>query len=82
LTELHAATGRLELGKRGSVIMTTSTFTKDALDFVDRIEGKKVVLIDGDQLAELMIEHGLGVVTTKTYELKEVSNDFFDESEG
>jgi restriction system protein len=67
--------------KKG-VIMTTSTFTKDALDFVDRIEGKKVVLIDGDQLAELMIEHGLGVVTTKTYELKEVSNDFFDESEG
>jgi restriction endonuclease Mrr len=33
---------------------------------VDRIEGKKVVLIDGDKLAELMIEHGLGVVTTKT----------------
>ncbi len=67
--------------KKG-VIMTTSTFTKDAADFVDRIEGKKVVLIDGDQLAELMIEHDLGVVTTKTYELKEVSNDFFDESDG
>jgi restriction system protein len=53
-----------------------------ALDFVDRIEGKKVVLIDGDRLADLMIEHGLGVTTTKVYELKEVSNDFFDESEG
>lgn len=66
---------------RKGVIMTTSAFTKDAGDFVDRIEGKKVVLIDGDQLAGLMIEHGLGVVTTKTYELKEVSNDFFDESE-
>ncbi len=46
------------------------------------IVGKKVVLIDGDQLTELMIDHGLGVVTSKTYELKEVSNDFFDESEG
>jgi restriction system protein len=67
---------------RKGVIMTTSTFTKDALDFVDRIEGKKVVLIDGDRLADLMIEHGLGVTTTKVYELKEVSNDFFDESEG
>jgi restriction system protein len=66
--------------KKG-VIMTTSAFTKDAVDFVERIEGKKVVLIDGDQLAGLMIEHGLGVVTTKTYELKEVSNAFFDESE-
>ena len=68
---------------RKGVIMTTSSFTKDAANFVDRIEGKKVVLIDGDQLAELMmIDHGLGVVTSKTYELKEVSNDFFDETEG
>jgi restriction system protein len=67
---------------RKGVIMTTSIFTKDAVDFVDRIEGKKVVLIGGAQLATLMIEHHLGVTTTKTYELKEVSNDFFDESEG
>lgn len=66
---------------RKGVIMTTSTFTKDGLEFVDRIEGKKVVLIDGGRLADLMIEHNLGVTTTKTYELKEVSNDFFDESE-
>lgn len=66
--------------KKG-VIMTTSSFTRDGLDFVDRIEGKKVVLIDGGKLAELMIEHNLGVTTTKCYLLKEVSNDFFDESE-
>ena len=64
------------------VIITTSTLTKDAVDFVERIEGKKVVLINGDQLADLMIDHGLGVTTTKTYEIREVSNDFFDESEG
>ena len=67
--------------KKG-VILTTSQFTKDALDFVDRIEGKKVVLIDGPKLADLMIEHNVGVNRTKLYELKEVSNDFFDEDEG
>jgi len=67
--------------KKG-VILTTSQFTKDALDYVDRIEGKKVVLIDGPQLANLMIEHNVGVNLTKLYELKEVSNDFFDEDEG
>jgi restriction system protein len=66
---------------RKGVIITTSAFTKGALNFVDRIESKKVVLIDGDRLADLMIEHNLGVTTTKTYGLKEVSNDFFDESE-
>ena len=43
---------------------------------------KKVVLIDGPQLADLMIDHNVGVLPTKLYELKEVSNDFFDEDEG
>ena len=66
---------------RKGVIITTSVFTREGQDFVDRIEGKKVVLINGEQLTKLMIEHNLGVTTTKTYELKEVSNDFFDESE-
>ena len=67
---------------RKGVILTTSTFTRDANEFVDRIEGKKVVLIDGPQLADLMIDHNVGVLPTKNYELKEVSNDFFDEDEG
>lgn len=67
---------------RKGVILTTSQFSRDAIDFVDRIEGKKVVLIDGPQLADLMIDHNVGVLPTKAYELKEVSNDFFDEDEG
>ena len=67
--------------KKG-VILTTSTFTKDGADFLRHIEGKTVVLVDGDRLAELMVEHGLGVTTTRTYALREVSNDFFDEGEG
>ena len=46
--------------KKG-VVMTTSTFTKEGLDFVHRIEGEKVVLIDGARLAELMIEHCIRV---------------------
>jgi len=41
-----------------------------------------VVLIDGPTLADLMIEHNVGVTTTRRYELKDVSNDFFDEDEG
>jgi len=64
--------------KKG-VIITTSQFTQEALDFVERIEGKKVVLIDGTNLADLMIEYNVGVAVTKKYEIKEVSNDFFDE---
>jgi restriction system protein len=67
--------------KKG-VILTTSSFSKEAKLFVDRIEGKRVVLIDGEELAELMIRHNVGVMTNKTYELKTLSEDFFDEDEG
>jgi len=67
---------------RKGVVITTSTFSRDAVDYVDRIEGKKVVLIDGVTLAGLMIDYDVGVNVTKRYELKEVSNDFFEEDEG
>lgn len=67
--------------KKG-VILTTSHFTKEALDFVGRIEGKKVVLIDGRTLTQLMIENNVGVNVVRNYEIKEVSDDFFDEDEG
>jgi hypothetical protein len=49
---------------------------------VRRIEGKKVALIDGPQLVELMLDNNIGVIQTKKYELKEVSDDFFDEDQG
>jgi restriction system protein len=52
------------------------------MECVERIEGKKVVLIGGERLAELMSDHGVGVTPPKVYELREVSNDFFDEDEG
>ena len=64
--------------KKG-VVITTSEFSRDAVEFVDRIEGKRVVLINGRQLAQLMIDHDVGVSTLGTYKIREVSNDFFDE---
>jgi restriction system protein len=67
---------------RKGVVITTSGFSREATEYIERIEGKKVVLIDGSTLAELMIEYDVGVTTTKTYALKEVSNDFFDDDEG
>lgn len=63
---------------RKGVILTTSQFSSDALDYVDRIEGKKVALIDGDQLCRLMMDHKIGVTIRQTYEILDVSQDFFD----
>ena len=39
----------------------------------------KIVFIDGERLAKLMIEYNLGVTTTQTYEVKRVDSDFFNE---
>jgi restriction system protein len=62
---------------RKGVMITTSTFSQEAKDYVQKIE-KKIVLIDGKQLAQLMIEHNVGVTTTKAYTLKKLDQDFFE----
>jgi restriction system protein len=58
------------------VLITTSHFTQDAKEYVSRI-GMKIVLVDGEQLAQFMIDHGLGVAEVATYTLKKVDLDYF-----
>jgi len=60
------------------VFITTSAFTKDALEYVQKIN-HKVILIDGDFLAQLMIENGIGVTKVNNYEIKKVDSDYFSE---
>lgn len=77
--EIQKFVGALH-GKRArkGVFITTGSFSGDALDYVSRID-PKVVLIDGRQLAELMIDFGLGVTPTVSYEIKRLDTDYFDE---
>jgi restriction system protein len=58
--------------------MTTSTFSKDAREYVEGLDSK-VILVDGARLAELMFEHGVGVATVNTYSIKRIDSDFFEE---
>ena len=75
---VQAFAGSLEGHRaRKGIIITTSTFSQDAREFIQRIE-KKIVLIDGKQLAELMIDHNVGVNVAKTYHFKKVDHDFFE----
>jgi restriction system protein len=76
---VQAFAGSLE-GQRArkGVLITTSQFTQDAKDYVSRIE-KKIVLIDGDQLAQLMIDHGIGVAEVANYTVKKIDLDYFEE---
>ena len=61
------------------MFITTSTFTKGAIDCAKEVKPQKVVLVDGEQLAKFMIEYNLGVSTVETYEVKRVDYDFFNE---
>ena len=75
--EIQKFAGALQGNRaRKGVFLTTSSFTRDARDFVDRVESR-IVLIDGELLASLMFEHNLGVSAVSTYEVKRVDSDFF-----
>ena len=61
------------------IFITTSRFTDDARSYVSQI-GSKIVLIDGEQLTNLMIENDVGVSTLSLYPVKKIDTDYFDES--
>jgi restriction system protein len=75
---VQAFAGSLEgvRAKKG-VLITTSTFTADAREYVQRIE-RKIVLVDGARLVDLMIEHNVGVTVAQTFMIKRLDSDYFE----
>ena len=71
-------------GKRArkGIFITTSEFSNRAQEYISAIDSRdsKVILIDGNQLAQLMIDHDVGVSVEKTYEIKRVDSDYFAEN--
>ncbi len=65
-------------GAKKGIFITTSNFTKEAIEYTPRNE-TKIVLINGSQLAQLMIDYNLGCTTQQTYEVKKIDNDYFGE---
>lgn len=63
---------------RKGVFITTSSFSREALEFAGMIDSR-IILIDGDRLAKLMVDHGVGVSTVGSYEVKRVDSDYFSE---
>ncbi len=66
-------------GRRANkgVMITTGTFTREASEFA---AGLHIILIDGPQLAQLMIEFGIGVVSVDTVHLKRVDEEYFSDA--
>lgn len=63
---------------RKGVFITTSDFTKEAKDYVKTISSN-IILINGDELAELMIDYNVGVSVATNYEIKKIDSDYFSE---
>lgn len=64
---------------RKGIFITTSEFSKQASQFVQQIDSK-IILIDGKQLAQMMLDHNVGVSTEAIYELKRIDSDYFAET--
>ncbi len=69
------------IGRQASkgVFITTGTFTEDARSYVQNLPNMRLVLIDGQRLANLMIEHNVGVAVKSTFEIKGMVSDYFTE---
>jgi len=82
----EATVGRPEIQKfagalqgqraRKGIFITTSNFSKEALDYVKYLD-TKIILIDGERMAELMIDHNVGVSPLASYEIKKIDTDYF-----
>lgn len=62
--------------KKG-IFITTSSFSRDAIDFASRID-TKIVLMDGNSMVQFMIDRNVGVSTSNTYEIKKIDHDYFE----
>lgn len=77
--ELQAFAGALGNVTRG-VFITTSSFNSSAVDFANRYPHATIVLIDGQRLAELMIKYDLGVTVERSFQIKRLDIDYFEQA--
>lgn len=74
--------GALDLvGAKKGVIMTTASFSQPAHECVATIKDKRIVLVDGKRMSDLMLKNGIGVSTKQTYVIQRMDEDFFLELE-
>ncbi|PSI00912.1 restriction endonuclease [Synechococcus lacustris] len=69
------------VGASKGVIMTTSTFAQPAQEYVRTLTDRRIVLVDGQRMSDLMLKHGIGVSTKQTFTIQKMDEDFFLEFE-
>lgn len=66
-------------GAKKGVFITTSSFSRQALEYAANHQVSRIVLIDGKKLADLMIAYGIGLYTENTYKIQKIDTDYFIE---
>jgi restriction system protein len=81
--DIQAFVGALH-GARATkgVFITTARFSREAADYASSVGNVRIVLVDGRQLSQLMIQHGVGVTADRSYTVNRVDEDFFAEELG
>ena len=78
--DIRDFTGALASKKaKKGIFITTSNFPQSVYEFVTQVE-YKIILIDGEQLADLMIENNVGLSIINTYQVKTIDSDYFEEN--
>jgi restriction system protein len=77
--EIQSFVGSMEAYRANKgVFLTTSSFSQPAIEYIGMIQ-RRIVLVDGTTLANLMIDHGIGVSTYQIFELRRFDSDYFQE---
>jgi restriction system protein len=79
-SEIQAFVGALagQQAAHKGVFITTSDFADTAITYAKKLS-QKIILINGDKLADLMIQHNLGVSVSHAYEIKRIDSDYFEQ---
>lgn len=76
--EIHKFVGALAgQGAIKGIVITTSSFSKEAISYCKGLSAQKIVLIDGDKLVDLMLEFNIGLYIEQVYEVKKIDLDYF-----
>jgi restriction system protein len=79
--EIQAFVGAMHGRAQKGVFITTSEYTREALEYAASLQGIRLRLVDGRELATLMLDTGLGVAEERVYRTYRIDNDFFEEEE-
>lgn len=79
--EIQAFVGAMHGRAQKGVFITTSEYTKEALEYAKAVQGLRIRLVDGRELASIMVDVGLGVTEGRTYRTYRIDNDFFEEGD-